>query len=369
MSGPREAPASAIGLGPPILGNLQALRCLAAAMVLFGHVQHEAASLHLGAAPFVPLEPLAWGAGVDIFFIISGFIMYHTSADRFGTAGAGWEFLKRRAIRLVPIYWLYTTAMLAALVMFNGRIAHNDVTLGQIVASYVFVPWPRADGDLRPILSLGWTLNYEVFFYLAFGAVMAASKRRGMLLLAGAFIALVLLGVLVRPDSWVAYFWTRPIILEFLFGIGLARVFRAGVRLRWPAAAAMVVAGIGLMMLATALNLQYLLMRPLWAGVPALIICAGLALGPGSHHPLMRLARAGGDSSYSLYLSHAFTVNIASMVWLRLSLGSPWAFTGIAIAASMAVAWVSYRLLEQPALRWLRHFTEPRAGRATPAIV
>jgi exopolysaccharide production protein ExoZ len=337
-------------------------------MVLFGHVQHEAMDLNTATERFVPFEPMAWGAGVDIFFIISGFIMYHTSAHRFGAAGAGWEFLKRRAIRLVPIYWLYTTAMLGALLVFNDRIAHNDVTVAHVVTSYLFLPWPRIDGDLRPILSLGWTLNYEVFFYLAFGAAMTVPRRRGLLLLGIVFGSLVIAGTLIPAGAWMPYFWTRPIILEFLFGVALAQVFRAGVRLSWPVVATMIVAGFGLMILVTALNLQHLLMRPLWAGIPALIICAGLALGPTSDQPLMRLASAAGDSSYSLYLSHAFTVNIVAMFWQRLSLGSPWAFVIVAIVASFVVAWASYRLLEQPALRWLRYVSGSTVGQPKPAV-
>ena len=91
------------------IGNLQILRLVAAAMVLFGHLNHEVLKKPALASGFVPFQPIWWHCGVDIFFVVSGFIMALITRDSFGQPGAGGQFLRARVMRLVPMYWLFTT--------------------------------------------------------------------------------------------------------------------------------------------------------------------------------------------------------------------------------------------------------------------
>ena len=98
------------------LGMVQALRAIAALTVVFGHAQTEALSLVAakagGLSTFLVDKT---GAGVDLFFVISGFVMVHASQRLFGEAGAAKTFLLRRLFRIVPLYWAVTTLILLAM--------------------------------------------------------------------------------------------------------------------------------------------------------------------------------------------------------------------------------------------------------------
>ena len=208
----------------PLLTNVQFLRFLAAVAVLVGH----AGDLFMPAAAH--LRTIPWSAGVDIFFVISGFVMTYLTQGQFGRPGAPRAFLIRRIIRIVPPYWLFTTLMVVAVLLFSDHIRNTELDGASVITSYLFVPWPRvADGQLNPLLSQGWTLNYEAFFYLAFAA--ALFFRRGLVWLAGGFLLLAALHPLVPAHLFVLKFWTNPIILEFLGGAGLAVLFLRGLRL------------------------------------------------------------------------------------------------------------------------------------------
>ena len=351
----------------PFLQSLQVLRFMAASLVLVGHVQHEVADLKIsGSGTFQEFTPVVWGAGVDIFFVISGFIIYLLTHKHFAERGYAGEFLKRRLIRVAPAYWVFTTLMLAAMTVFHSRISHNGVDPVHVLASYAFLPWPRADGDLMPILSLGWTLNYEMLFYLLFASVLALPRNRAMMVLSGIFILGVAVNRWVPEPLWALRFWTKPIVLEFLMGIGLAHLYLSGVRVSTRVGATMFVVSLAVMVGVKAAGLETLWPRPLWAGLPALLTCAGLVLATelGAGSRLYGALAHGGDISYSLYLSHGFTVNVVALFWQKLGLHMPWIFVLVASLASLVVAELAYRFCEQPILAFLHSRTQFR-----PALV
>src|SRR5262245_45669982 len=145
---------------------IQMLRALAALAIVFYHAQYDAETLaaRFGLA-YQPSSLMPWSAGVDVFFVISGFIMVHTSRKLFATAEGSRVFLGRRIARIIPIYWLLTT-LYAALALLAPAVLNNDApSLGEIVKSYLFIPFARPNGQIHPVLLLGWTLNYEMFFY------------------------------------------------------------------------------------------------------------------------------------------------------------------------------------------------------------
>ena len=149
----------------------------------------------------------------------------------------------RRIIRLVPLYWLFTAAMLVATLVFARQIAHATLSLPHIAASFLFVPWLDSTALPHPLLGLGWTLNYEMFFYLLFSFALLLPKRAGLVALVSAFVVLAAANPLVDPGWVQVKFWTDPIILEFLFGVGVAMLFRRGMVLNRPAAIAAIVLG------------------------------------------------------------------------------------------------------------------------------
>ena len=156
------------------LGMVQALRAIAALTVVFGHAQTEALSLVAakagGLSTFLVDKT---GAGVDLFFVISGFVMVHASQRLFGEAGAAKTFLLRRLFRIVPLYWAVTTLFLLAMLATPALLSSDAPTLVEIVKSYLFVPYAKAGAEMmQPVYKLGWTLNYEMFFYGLFGLVI-----------------------------------------------------------------------------------------------------------------------------------------------------------------------------------------------------
>src|SRR3569833_3127996 len=148
------------------LNGLQMLSIIAEFAMLLEHVMHEALSFGIAPDSLISrLEPVDFGVGGDVFFVISGFIMLHISADKFGTPGAPRDFLLRRIIRLVPLYWLFTIAMLVATVLVPGQLAHNSLNPAHTVASIGFIPWLDSTGLAHPVLGLGWLFFFVLFFF------------------------------------------------------------------------------------------------------------------------------------------------------------------------------------------------------------
>jgi exopolysaccharide production protein ExoZ len=322
-----------------VIFNVQLLRFIAAASVLFTHTYGLLVSSRVLAA--VP-----WTGGVDIFFVISGFIMTWMTRGQFGKASDARRFLLRRIIRIVPPYWFFSLVVIAIVLVAGGRIRHTTVDSAQIVTSLLFIPWPRADGNYYPILAQGWTLNYEMFFYLAFA--VALLFRRGLLLLVIAFAAMVAMRPYL-PLSWfVLGYLSDPIIFEFVAGIGLARLYLAGMRL--PAA-------VSILLIAAAI-LWYALWtadaggftQALQIGVPATLLTGALVLSPEPERvgPFRRFLRKGGDASYTLYLSHTLTVNAVVLLGVKLGVHAPWVLIVAAMLAAILLALLFYELVEAP---------------------
>jgi len=117
-----------------MLPSLQVLRGVAAVMVVLFHVF----GFQIGSV------------GVDIFFVISGFLMFHANREVFGHARTAILFLKRRILRVVPLYWLCTAFALCPGVKFKI-----------LAASVLFIPIRSQDGGIHTVLQPGWTLDFE----------------------------------------------------------------------------------------------------------------------------------------------------------------------------------------------------------------
>jgi len=343
----------------PTIDNVQFLRFLAAAGVLFSHT----ADLVLPHDSMVWAIP--WTAGVDLFFVISGFIMALLTQGHFGQPGAASRYFLRRLVRIVPSYWFFTGMMILTVLLFGGQVRHTTADPAQIITSLGFIPWPRHDGRLDPILSQGWTLNYEMFFYACFAA--ALTTRRGLPLLAAVFITLVAVHPFV-PDRWfVLKFYSSPIILEFVGGIGLARLSMAGVRL--PRAGPVLCAAASAMLYVLIRNLGNV-DRALLFGVPALVLAAGFILAPDPRQlgPTGRFLRFGGDASYTLYLSHPFSVNAVVLLWRSLGAGPPVAALAAAVATALAAAMLFYKYVEAPFTRMLGNRLQLQVARGPASV-
>lgn len=332
----------------PRLDSLQWLRALAAMMVLVGHVLEEAAHYRgIGAVA----ADLPWTRGVDVFFVISGFVIALSGQRHAGSGAGAGAFLLRRAIRVVPLYWMFTTLMVAALLVAPGGVKETELDPFQIVSSYFFYPYERYDGRIAPVLSLGWTLNYEMFFYLVAAAALAWRWPQASGVLIGGLVVLALAGWLVDPQTTALRFWSNSIILEFGFGVLLALVWqRLGSVHRPLLATAMFLAGVAALVWLHGSALP----RFLAAGVPAALMVAGpvlfIARTDGAAN---RAGIALGDASYALYLSHRFVLRLATLAVLPLVPGNAlglWGFVAIVTLSATVLSLVVFAQVERPLL-------------------
>jgi exopolysaccharide production protein ExoZ len=337
---------------PAKLDNLQMLRALAAFSIVVLHAFHETENLAVsaGGSPVgLPNSNLAFG--VDIFFVLSGFIMAHTAASEFGKDGAPLRFFRRRCARVVPLYWLLTTVMLIGATIAPSLLNVPVGSLYHVIASYLFIPDARGVGEVRPVMALGWTLNYEMLFYVMFSLALMAPIRFGVAWLSALMVMLALSHNFIDPGHAPVLFWTDPLILEFLFGVYIALIYRAGWRL--GAGTALLVSAVGL--------IGFLRLSTPWddaalpvflrSGVPAAVMVLAAALGPSA--PNNRLTTALvllGDASYSLYLVHPFVLRPARAIWSKAVGGHLpiWLFVPSAVVVCVVVAVIVYRRVESP---------------------
>ncbi len=193
---------SGINSRPEFLGNLQVLRAYAAANVMLVHLV-----LSYHAKPAFGLY------GVDLFFVLSGF-------DVLRSLGAGpSRFLTRRMIRIIPFYWLCTIGLYLLASVRPDWLHSTRPDPGNLTKSLLFIPYRKESGAVQPLLFLGWTLNYEMFFYLIFGLILKFRCRKPALCVAAILALLTFLGSLFAPTSVPTAFYSAPIILEFALGI------------------------------------------------------------------------------------------------------------------------------------------------------
>lgn len=344
------------------LRSIQILRALAATLVVVGHSYHDAGYIALQTArPPIDLSYFDTGFGVDIFFVISGFIMIYTTADSFGRPGAALVFLKRRFVRIAPLYWLMTTGIILVAVVAPNFLNVPIENWHSIVTSYLFIPDIRGNGEIRPILASGWTLNYEMFFYAAFACCLMLPLRRGVLWLGGFFVFISVVGSVVALPGTVLTFWTDSIVLEFMLGILIGLACLSSWRL--SASAALTLTAIAVV-LAIAFGpiwgWDQILPRFLCAGMPAALLVAAAAWGPSlSPTRFVTLLVAMGDASYCLYLTHPFVLRPLRNIWIALDGGSLplglYVVTCVFVAAIGAIA--IYRLVEKPLTSGLQRRT------------
>jgi exopolysaccharide production protein ExoZ len=340
--------------------SIQYLRACAALMVVFHHAREQSADFP------APFHTTAGQAGVDLFFVISGFVMVLVTSTRETSTS---QFLKSRATRIVPIYWFYTFACFALLCIAPRMFTANEASVRHLILSLLFVPHTIAatGGQLSPLVKLGWTLNYEVFFYVVFAATMfvAASKRVLITacILAGLIALRPISSMLGMQIDDAVTFYSNQIIGEFVLGMLIARAYfdRRLDRITIIPAVSMLIIAVAAMILGA----PYVdTARFAVFGLPAaMILVAALAIerrGAVGHWPLLLLI---GDASYSLYLVQIFPIAILRYVWRRFDLSVhtwPWAilFVASCFFTAILLALISYFAVERPSLRWLRRFID-----------
>lgn len=342
-----------------MLLSIQYLRFLASFLVLVAH-STLASDRDLGFDTFSTFS--AGGRGVDIFFVISGFIISYVN---FNTNGDRADYLLKRIIRVAPPYWLATAVMLMVAILTPHLLKSTGVDPLHVLFSFLFIPWdhPVATSTF-PLLHVGWTLNYEMLFYFLFAIFLGRDLLSRTLLTSLLIVTLVLAGVFFAPQQEPLMAWTAPILMEFVYGMGIALWWK-GYSQAPITRHAGVTAGlllVAMIAVGLILFLPYdgdLVMvgtgeRWFTAGIPAAILVASmLALDKQGKMPSLRFLKLLGDGSYSLYIWHFFVIGALRALWpltgLTGDLGAV-TFVATCIVVAIAVSLMGYFWFEKPVI-------------------
>jgi exopolysaccharide production protein ExoZ len=351
------------------LERLNALRGPAALLVVFYHVR-QIALRDLGSAG--TFEFWRFGhAGVDLFFVISGFVIYLVHRHDIARPPATRRFLARRFIRVYPPLWIVTTGVLIGALVTAHAVHAEKLNAWFILRSYVL--WP-INGAL-PLVPPAWTLSHELKFYLLFALAIALPARIWKPLLVTVFVGSVTVGVVeaVAPAAlpFAVSFLFSPYNLEFAAGSAIG-VFVLRRDLPVPA----VWGAIGLVAWGAAAAYDQALVAPdvaevLRYGVPSALIVLAVA-ARDLRHPSFRapLLRLFGDASYAIYLVHLPVIIVAVRLGKRIDIEpTTWDLLAIAVVAT-AAGIVFHIVLERPVTRYLtgRFAAKPRAPATLLAV-
>jgi exopolysaccharide production protein ExoZ len=276
-------------------------------------------------------------AGVDIFFVISGFLMWMVTAKPVGPA----QFLWQRVVRIVPLYWIATLVM----------AVHRDSPVSETIKSLFFWPYRGADGELWPVLVQGWTLNFEMFFYLLLAATLMIPRRCQLLSLTAILCSLSAIGIAFQPEGAALSVFTSPLHLEFLAGVWLSVIVQRGKVPGVKIAVAMLFFGLLGLLVSLPEPTPELWRFIRWGGPSLLVVCGAISIELRRGLPSIQPLKLLGDGSYSIYLFHPFVLRSVATPLARFP-----DLVGVAavIAAGAAVGIAAFYALERRLLAFLR---------------
>ena len=335
--------------GKKVLWSVQYLRAVAAlSVVLF----HQA----------IPVFVAYGSHGVDIFFILSGFIMICLTE---GCAISPKQFLFQRVARIVPLYW-FATGLAFLLACFGFRIFGASTDLGLLLKSLLFVPAANADGRNWPTLYVGWTLDFEIFFYAVFAVVLLLPRCFRVVTLAIVFGGLVVFHATFRSGNLIVVTYTDPIILEFIIGIVIGTIFGADLKKRSLGTSVLMSAAL---LLATFL-VGHVLSALSFACIATALVIVALLLERLGRLPRSVALKSIGDASFSIYLFQQFAFDgvfvllTAAALITKLPLATGHWTRPVAVVSAVLFGLAAYRSIERALMHVTRRFVMPVQVRA-----
>jgi exopolysaccharide production protein ExoZ len=359
------------------LGSIQMLRALAAILVVYTHSICAMDSFAYGWQQNTPVRTSLGTFGVDIFFVISGFVIYRSAGQLTGQRAA-LSFLWHRFRRINPV--CYAATLLTLLVWLPGFLRHDqhDITSQKILSSIILLHYP---GWTYPILFQTWTLSFEWYFYGIFCLLILIGTQKKVTALTIILSGSIGLGwLLLHHDIGVGSFYTNPYLFEFLLGVIIGYCYNRwtpGKGIAWGLLLPGIV--LGLIWIATGsfdivgrAELQHPHFQRWHAfgwGSSAALIVAGCTflekLGTSTFLYRHRLILLLGDASYSIYLFHMIPLGVMASVYIRFGIFLP-ADAAIVLDAILAVAGslLFYKWVEKPLLKIM---PKPRYTRTIPS--
>jgi exopolysaccharide production protein ExoZ len=332
------------------LKTVQALRFLAAFTVV---CLHSTFYTHERLDPDFPLYHQG-AHGVRLFFVISGLVMILSSA-RLAEQAHGWlVFSIKRIVRIVPLYWLILSVKAAILLLTSGFALHTKFDPAFVAKSFFFIPAYNLDGEIMPLHGVGWTLNFEMFFYTLFA--LALLFRMPPTRTLGPVLILLALASNFRTTEWpvALRFYCDPVVLDFLGGMVIARWIQRGFVIPPIAAWIMVAAGlVGLFLPFPLPPLSEITYSLIITILSVITIMGAAALEPLVSTKLPRWLMLMGAASYALYLIHPIVAPSAPYAMAKLGIPLPL----LSILASVVVAsifgTIIYLFVETPISNFL----------------
>lgn len=341
--------------------NLQILRGVAALLVFGLHSMLIEQKYGRGVQL---IGHIGWvgSVAVDLFFALSGFIMIRITTGRFQSRPYAARFWVERFFRVYPAYWVVSLPVLFIYLFNPGLVNATQGGNVNVLASFLLLPQA-----ILPLLSVGWTLVHEIYFYLVFTLAVAflPERWRGHLLVAWAF-GVVTVGMGVRTDTSPAWLVlvVDPLTLDFIAG-GLAALTvprlasqgaRLGVALMWLG-----VISFAFLLWILPFTIDAIFLHRGWRVLVCAVPCSLLILGAvlsdqsrSNRSWLKRSLSSIGNLSYSFYLVHLLILSLAGKLWLAWGAASKPSAAMVYLAAlmvSLAVAHCGQRYIEQPTLR------------------
>lgn len=341
------------------LHHLQALRGIAASLVVFDHAFDSLVRYGGFSSDFSPLFWHLGDIGVSVFFVISGFIMMFTAGGDFATAGASRRFLAKRLLRIVPLYWLATLLMFA----MSGGLKRGAIGFSELAMSLLFIPYRGStSGLIRPMLGQGWTLNYEMFFYIIFAVALMLKEKVGIMLMSAIFAGLALMGLSMHLTKvfagTAAVFYGNPIMLLFLAGVLVGWLYRRNpAMLRFGHPFSLISAIMALDMTA-AVVFQSAVSSPFFVLVTRILCIAAVTAcvfaANATEGFVRRLSEMVGDGSYSTYLFHTFFLAVMNRVIPADGVVHGMIFVVLALSGANLTGYLCFRFLEKPFSSFVR---------------
>jgi len=347
----------------PASGQIRSVQCLRAIAALFVVGYHATLLLHDN---FMP-EAKVWNngnAGVDLFFVISGFIMVVSSQRLVGEVDGWQRFIVARLIRIVPMYWLATAVKLLSAAATPEMARNTFLTTWNSIASFLFLPSFDGAGLVRPVLHVGWTLSYEMLFYVIFAAALFLA-RDPLIVIVPALLALASVSIVVQPDWPAITAFASPFLLEFLVGTLIGHAFLTkrlqAISRAWalPTGAAGLV-GLGVLPVEGAWERV-----AIWGSAASAAVGGGVVCEPWLGRRLPKPAIDIGEASYSMYLTHGFVLPVVGVALAKL-VTTDLAFGIVLVASCLAMSTVAalliHKWVEAPMTNSLRYMVQERQG-------
>lgn len=343
------------------INNIQSLRGIAVLLVVFFHL-YIVENKYSNFDTLLPAMFQFGTFGVDLFFVISGFVMMTVTRGKFQNVKQSLHFLYHRLTRIYPLYWVYTFMALAVFLIQPSWVNSSQGNQVSILESFLLLP-----SNLLPLVQVGWTLIHEVYFYLVYFLIFLLLPERLLVYAIGGWgLIVVLANIFIKAWNPYLNLIFHPLTFEFLGGCLLAMMYykREGSKfnkqtLLGAAIATLILALIAYEYYRSATGQVAPLgwVRVLLYGFPAWIIiyCLLYAERTGFvFHPYLTQV---GNASYSIYLSHLFTINVVGRVWAIFSIEG-WFdnlfFILTTFVIVLVVGFLSYWLVESKLLEFSR---------------